>query len=159
MKTRVLTELHIEAPVETVYAFLVDMENTNRLKTSLMGGTVQMVEQTPDWVGTSYRMFRHLFGGLYYEFKARNVEAVPNERVVQTTEGWIMENLLSGTHVLRMRPEGSGTQLTIEIAPPAIERIPVFGSLLGDRIDRSMARMHEPMDAEIKELLEGNKTP
>lgn len=159
MKTRVLTELHIEAPVETVYAFLVDMENTNRLKTSLMGGTVQMVEKTPDWVGTSYRMFRHLFGGLYYEFKARNVEAVPNERVVQTTEGWIMENLLSGTHVLRMRPEGSGTHLTIEIAPPAIERIPVFGSLLGGRIVRSMTRMHEPMDAEIKELLEGNKAP
>lgn len=88
-----------------MYAFLVDMENTNRLKTSLMGGTVQMVEKTPDWVGTSYRMFRHLVGGLYYEFTARNVEAVQNERVVQTTEGWIMENLLSGTHVLRVRPE------------------------------------------------------
>ena len=63
MKTRVLTELHIEAPVETVYSFLVDMENTNSLTTSLMGGTVQMVEKTPDWVGTSYRMFRHLVGG------------------------------------------------------------------------------------------------
>jgi hypothetical protein len=84
---------------------------------------------------------------------------VPNERVVHTTEGWIMETLLSGTHVLRMQPEGSGTHLTIEITPPAIERILRLGSPLGGRIDKSMARMHEPMDAEIKDLLEGNKTP
>ena len=156
METKLLTELHIDAPVETVYAFLVDMENTNRLKTSLMGGTVQTVEKTPDWVGTTYRMFRHLFGGLYYEVRARNVEAVPNELLVHTTEGWIMKQPMSGTHVLRMRPEGSGTHLTIEIAPPGIARIPMLGPRLAGRIEKAMARMHKPMDTEIKELLESH---
>lgn len=69
METKVLTEMHIDAPVETVYGFLVDMENTNRIKASLMGDTIQAVEKTPDWVGTAYRMFRHLVGGLSYEFR------------------------------------------------------------------------------------------
>lgn len=156
METKVLAEMHIDAPVETVYAFLVDMENTNRIKASLTGGTAQMVEKTPDWVGTTYRMFRHLIGGLYYEFRARNVEAVPNELLVQTTEGWIMKQLMSGTHVLRMQPEGSGTHRTIEIASPGIARIPVIGPRLAGRIEKTMARMHEPMDKDIKELLESH---
>lgn len=122
METKVLTEMHIDAPVETVYGFLVDMENTNRIKASLMGDTIQAVEKTPDWVGTAYRMFRHLVGGAVLRVQARNVEAVPNELLVQTTEAWIIKQLMSVTHVLRMQPEGSGTHLTIEIAPPGIAR-------------------------------------
>ena len=52
MDTKVTTDMHIEAPVEKVYAFAADMENWNQLKKSGMRGTIQTVEKTPDGVGT-----------------------------------------------------------------------------------------------------------
>jgi len=155
--TKVTTDMHIEAPVEKVYAFAADMENWNQLKKSGMRGTIQTVEKTPDGVGTTYRAFGHLVGGLWYEITGRLTEAVPNERVVQTTDGRVMKTLLSGATALSMRPEGSGTHLTVEYSPPTIEKIPVLGSILGGLIEKEMVRAGEPMWAELRELLEGTE--
>ena len=155
MDTKVTTDMHIEAPVEKVYAFAADMENWNQLKKSGMRGTIQTVEKTPDGVGTTYRAFGHLVGGLSYEIHGPpHRGCAENERVVQTTDGRVMKTLLSGATALSMRPEGSGTHLTVEYSPPTIEKIPVLGSILGGLIEKEMVRAGEPMWAELKELLE-----
>ena len=109
------------------------------------------------WGGHTYRAFGHLVGGLWYEITGRLTEAVPNERVVQTTDGRVMKTLLSGATALSMRPEGSGTHLTVEYSPPTIEKIPVLGSILGGLIEKEMVRAGEPMWAELRELLEGTE--
>jgi len=157
MDTKVLAELHIEAPVEEVYAFAADLEHFNELKSSPMRGRYQTVEKTPEGVGSTFRAYAHLVGGLYYETTGRVIEAVPNERVAFTTEGRVMETLMMGTFVFRMQPDGSGTRLTVEYTPPTIEKIPVIGGALGSLIDKEMVREHDPVWAELKQVLEAKQ--
>lgn len=47
METMVLTELHIQTPMQTVCTLLMGLENCTCLRRSLTGATIHLVEKAP----------------------------------------------------------------------------------------------------------------
>jgi hypothetical protein len=47
METMVLTELHIQTPMQTVCTLLMGLENCKCLRPSLTGATIHLVEKAP----------------------------------------------------------------------------------------------------------------
>lgn len=74
----VMRSVTINAPVEEVYAFASDPA---RLWTCWDGIAVREVKVTPEVVGSSVRVYTHVFG-LHLEGGVEYTEAVPNERIV-----------------------------------------------------------------------------
>ena len=51
METMVLTELHIQTPMQTVCTLLMGMESRKCLRPSLTAATIHLVEKAPARVG------------------------------------------------------------------------------------------------------------
>ncbi|MDH3250314.1 MAG: DUF2505 family protein [Acidimicrobiia bacterium] len=141
--------IEIEAPVEKVFDFATDV---GKLWTSWPEDVaVRDVELRPDGVGTSARLFTHLFA-IHLEGTIEYTEVVPNERIVA-------EAHLFGerpTWVFSFEPADGGTKLTADgewqVKVPA----------MGKRLEGMMAKEHEEglesMLATVKSRVEAEVT-
>jgi uncharacterized protein YndB with AHSA1/START domain len=141
-------EVHIEAPVEKVFAFFADPNNFNQLEGR--GGDYVDVVVTPQGVGTHYRMVSRM-AGVEVDIDGRYTEVVPNRRIVDDTRGSLAGDVLGGSFTYRFEPEGTGTRVVFDHTHPGVvSRLP----LLGHVIETQLAHSNQPVMDELKALLE-----
>jgi uncharacterized protein YndB with AHSA1/START domain len=114
-------KIHIEAPVEKVFAFWANPANWSQV--TQMKYTMKELVITPEGMGTHYTG-KVKVAGVPYEVKGHFTEFVLNERIVETESGHLL-----GTYVYGFEPDGSGMQFTFEHIPAAIGKVPVVGPL------------------------------
>jgi uncharacterized protein YndB with AHSA1/START domain len=134
--------LHIDAPVEEVFALFADPANF-RMATAA-GVRFEDVRRTTEGFGTQYRWSSKVAG---LTFKGFNVftDFIPCRRITDTSS-----NSLEGTWTYTFEPEESGTRLHVENQVRGIWRLPVLEQVL----DRTTARTHSPLFDKLKAELE-----
>jgi len=135
-------KIHIEAPVEKVFAFWANPANWSQV--TQMKYTMEELVVTPEGVGTHYTG-KVKVAGVPYEIKGHFTEFVLNKRIVETESGH-----LTGTFGYGFEPERSGMQFTFEHIPAAIGKVPVVGALFEWQATRIGQRFLE----DLKELME-----
>jgi hypothetical protein len=133
--------LHIEAPVEKVFAYFKDPANWQELQEGI---TFEDVRPTPEGVGTSYRWTARMAG---LPVRGTNVftEFVPDQRIVDESS-----LSLEGTWIYTFEPEGSGTRLTLENRNRSFWRVPPLSRLLDQATARGHARVMERAKARME---------
>ena len=127
---KLLRSIEIEAPVEEVFDFVLDV---GKFWTSWPEDVaVRDVELKPEGVGTSARLFSHFFA-IHLEGTIEYTEVVPNERIVAKVH-FFGE---SPTWMFTFEPADGGTKLTAEGEWHA--KIPVVGK----RLEGLMVKGHE----------------
>ena len=134
--------VHIEAPVEKVFAFWANPANWSQV--TQMKYTMGELVVRPEGVGTHYTG-KVKVAGVPYEITGHFTEFVLNERIVETESGH-----LTGTFVYGFEPEGSGMQFTFEHIPAAIGKIPVVGAIVEGQMTRTSQKFLE----DLKKLME-----
>ncbi|HSN43797.1 MAG TPA: SRPBCC family protein [Propionibacteriaceae bacterium] len=138
-------EITIVAPVEDVFEVALDL---GKLWTYFPDVAVRDVKMTPEGVGSSARIYTHMFG-LHFEGSGEILEMVRNERIVVKAH-FGPENPM---WTFSFKPVASGTLMTVHGAwHVGIPRV-------GPSIETSMAKSHisfvEEMLANFKADLEG----
>ena len=137
--------IHIEAPVEKVFAFVKDPVNFHELvQRHTPPLEIKDVKQTADGVGSYYgwvarsRGFRMEGFCVYTEF-------IPDRRITERSS-----LAADGDWTYLFEPEGSGTRLTTESHARSFWRIPPFRQL-AERLHRRNAEQLLP---ELKARME-----
>jgi uncharacterized protein YndB with AHSA1/START domain len=137
--------VHIEAPVEEVFAFWADPTNWTRFGSPGMQDVdLKEVNVTPEGVGTTHHWAMKI-AGIPYEVKGRFTEFVKDRRIVDVYEGHLM-----GKFVYRFKPEGSGMQLTMEHDPGPIAAVPVLGVYWEDQELKTHLKALELLKAHLE---------
>ena len=136
--------IFINAPVEKVFAFMVEPTNMPEIWPSMI--EIKNMQPLPnglncyDWV---YKM-----AGMRFEGHSESIEIVPNQRVVTRGEGGI-----PNTFIWTYQPEETGTRITVN----ADYNLP--GALLGKLAEPIIHKMNEhegeTILANLKALMEG----
>ena len=127
---KLLRSIKIEAPVEEVFDFALDV---GKFWTSWPEDVaVRDVELKPEGVGTSARLFSHFFA-IHLEGTIEYTEVVPNERIVAKVH-FFGE---SPAWMFTFEPADGGTKLTAEGEWHA--KVPVVGK----RVEGMMVKEHE----------------
>lgn len=137
----VIAEVQIQAPVEEVFAYVADVENTPEYipqVVSVRNISGQGQGMTFDWTIESK--------GMRSEGRTVVVDFVPNQRIVQnTTCGKIV------TMLFRPGPDG-GTTLTLSVMYAS--EVPIEGQPMKRFVDNSTRAMFEGMLDNLKAELE-----
>jgi len=133
----------INAPVEKVFAYIVDPRNeleTVPSITDIRDIIGQGVGQRYSW---TYKMM-----GISLKGESEVIEYVPNERYVTRSTGGIIS-----TWTWTVKPEGDGTQLNlvVEYTIP----VPVLGKVGERLVSRQTEREADLAMATLKDRLEG----
>ncbi|HET9979426.1 MAG TPA: SRPBCC family protein [Ktedonobacterales bacterium] len=103
---RLEKSIEVDAPVEQVFAYLVDPAHLPEYETG--GGEVKNIQRLPDGRYTYTEVSKLL--GIHSESKGEQVEVVPNERIVWRDEGGGMDSTM--TERFERLPEGK-TSVTV----------------------------------------------
>jgi len=140
----------IEAPVEKVFAFLIDVENTMKINLPEREVEILSRDEGPVKVGSRAK-FRHKAFGRKWVIEEEVTEILENERISMRQEGYGGLKKLEYTRLFE--PTERGTKLTM------IFDYELRGSLLGKIVDR--LSVHKDMEKYVdyyakkaKELLE-----
>ena len=137
--------VHIEAPVEKVFAFWADPANWKTYGSPGMQDVeLKEVVVTPEGVGTMHRWVMKV-AGVRYELTGRFTEFTKDRRIVDVYEGHLM-----GKFIYRFAPEGSGMQFTIEHDPGPIAAVPVLGVYLEDQELKTHIKALELLKAHLE---------
>lgn len=139
----------IDAPVEKVFAFLMDPEKTFALAPDDRAELVD-VRRTDSGVGTSYRMRMKVAGWTVPGPSMEFTEVIPNRLIVDHSSMG-----LHGSWRYEFEPEGNGTRLTMRGQPRGLWRMPGVASV----VDRVMGPRHEHMLGAMKQTLEQADKP
>ncbi len=125
--------IHIEAPVETVFAFFMDPKNFNV-------GQFKVLEMKATKEGTgSWYSWRAKMAGIPVEGFEVVTDLVPNRHITERSS-----HAFFGTSDYTFEPEGTGTQVTMTNRPASFGRLPPFAQLLtlgqSAMVDRFMPR-------------------
>ncbi len=133
--------IHIDAPVEKVFAFLSDPANWKDIGRT--GVVITEVHLNDHGVGTSYSWEARILG---LPIRGTNTftEFAPNERI--TDESTLA---LEGTWRYSFEPEGAGMRLTFENLPSSFMRLPLL-----NKLDELMASGHKKVMYDLKERME-----
>jgi carbon monoxide dehydrogenase subunit G len=141
---------HVDVPPENAFAVVVDPEaqQSRFMK-------VEVVEETPDGVGTTLRYYyqvlgRRLGGGTY-----KYSEYVPGERFTWEFSGGVGMLLTGGpvSSTITFEPADGGTDVTIH--PEFKTRIPVVNDLVRGIMMRTWRRGLSKWKVEIEERAKG----
>ena len=124
----------INAPVDTVFDFALDISQLWKAKDVALAD----VDIKPEGVGTSARLYSHLFG-FHLEGGVEYIEVVPGQSIVAQAH-WFAEK---PTWRFTFEPADGGTQVTAEGEWDL--KVPVVGK----PIERMMVKEHEPFVEEM----------
>ncbi|HEX9042775.1 MAG TPA: SRPBCC family protein [Trebonia sp.] len=134
--------IHIEAPVEKVFAFVKDPRNVPEGFTEHM--EVRDVKLTDEGTGSYYSWVFHV-AGLPVEGFDVYTEFIPNQRITDRSSFPMTRDFIT-----TFEPEGSGMKLTVETGHGSFWRFPPFRQLadLGQTMmfDRFMPALKAQME-------------
>jgi hypothetical protein len=137
--------IHIEAPVEKVFAFVKDPVNFHELaQRHTPPLEIKDVKQTVDGVG-SYYVWVARSRGFRMEGFCVYTEFIPDRRITERSS-----LAADGDWTYLFEPEGSGTRLTTESHARSFWRIPPFRQLA----ERLHGRNAEQLLPELKARME-----
>ncbi len=133
--------MHIEAPVETVFAFFMDPANYRDM------GPFELLDMkvTKEGIGTWYS-WRSKIAGIPVEGFEVVTDIVPNQHITERSS-----HAFFGTSDYAFEPEGSGTQMTMTTRAASFWRFPPLAQLLtlgqSAMVDRYMPRIKAKIEA------------
>jgi carbon monoxide dehydrogenase subunit G len=134
--------IHIEAPVEKVFGFL--MEPAKSWDLLPIHSQLDDVKVTKEGVGT-YESWHFRVAGLTVQGFDVLTDVVPNKHITSRSS-----RAMTGTWDYDFEPEGSGTKVTMEHHPESFWRIPPLRVLM----DLVTERMNDTYMARVKDTIE-----
>jgi hypothetical protein len=137
--------IHIEAPVDTTFNFMLGLFKDPAKWPELFSGVVaDDVKATEDGVGTYISWHTRLAGIPAQGFDVLT-DVVPHEHITERSS-----NALVGTWDYDFEPEGSGTKLTLEQHPSSFWRLPPLHNLMEmarrGQLDTFMTRLKDELE-------------
>ena len=141
---KITRSIHINAPVEKVFAYMHDPRNMPEFWPSMV--EVKDVKETPEGVGATFS-WAYKMAGMRFEGSSETTEYIPNRRTVtRSTKG------IQSTFVWTYDAEAGGTKVTSE-AEYAVP-IPLLGKLAEPFILKQNEHEAEAMLANLKARME-----
>ncbi len=138
--------LHIEAPVEKVFSFAVDLANWGGAAVGQRGPTVTITDLKTTMEGTgTYDAWTWQLGPLRMSGFGVHTGVVPNRTFTHRHSLSLL-----GTATYTVEPEGTGTRLTIEHRAGSLWKLPPLRTLA----DRAWLRSVAAITAAWKSRLE-----
>ena len=134
--------IHVEAPVKTVFDFLIDPAKSWDLLP--VHTQLDEVKVTKEGAGT-YDSWHAKIAGLTVRGFDVLTDVVPGKHITSRSSIAMM-----GTWDYDFEPEGSGTKVTIEHHPGSFWRIPPLRNL----VDLTTERMNSSFMARVKDAIE-----
>ena len=133
--------IYLHAPVGQVFELFRNPANWQQFAST--GLLYKNVLLTREGVGTTYEWVAKVAGVSISGFNVFT-EFVPNQRITDRSS-----RAFEGTWIYTFEPDGSGTKLTCQNQPASFWRIRPLSKLL----DWATARTHEPVMAQLQEML------
>jgi uncharacterized membrane protein len=116
---KITRSIHINAPVEKVFAYMDDPGNMPEFWPSMI--EVKDLQKTPTGIGTTFSWV-YKMAGMRFEGASETTEYIPNRRTVtRSTKG------IQSTFAWSYEPEEGGTKTTSEVE--YVVPIPLLGKL------------------------------
>jgi uncharacterized membrane protein len=141
---RIETSMVINRPVEEVFAFLSNMENNMKWRTSQQ--EVKKLSEGPIGLGTTYRMVNHVLGR-QLETEAEVIEFEPNRKYTSRDKSGTLP--LKAQRIFEAVEGGTRVTFRLQADPGGVFKIaaPLFATLAKRGIESDAAKLKDLLEA------------